>query len=110
MLPDITLTADAGLQNPALNAAVLTLSGTGFALSLGASLVHTIFDGGLLKAKTAETEAREEELLAAYRAAALAAFAITWLAKRQIGGYTGDVLGAAQQAAEIAVLLALCAR
>jgi len=74
MLPDITLTADAGLQNPALNAAVLTLSGTGFALSLGASLVHTIFDGGLLKAKTAETEAREEELLAAYRAAALAAF------------------------------------
>ena len=40
-------------------------------------------------------------------AAALAAFAVTQLAKRQIGGYTGDVLGAAQQAAEIAVLLAL---
>lgn len=74
MLPDISLTAGAGLQNPALNAAVLTLGGTGFALNLGASLVHTIFDGGLLKAKTAETEAREEELLAAYRAAVLAAF------------------------------------
>lgn len=74
MLPDITLTADAGLQNPALNAAVLTLGGTGFALTLGSSLVHTIFDGGLLKAKTAETEAREEELLAAYRAAVIAAF------------------------------------
>ncbi len=50
------------------------------------------------------------QLLSADIAAALAAFAITWLAKRQIGGYTGDVLGAAQQAAEIAVLLALCAR
>ena len=74
MLPDITLTADAGLQNPALNAAVLTLGGTGFALNLGASLVHTIFDGGLLKAKTAQAEAREEELLAAYRAVVLAAF------------------------------------
>jgi outer membrane protein, multidrug efflux system len=74
MLPDINLTAAAGLQNPALNAAILTLGGTGFALNLGASVVHTIFDGGLLKAKTAETEAREEELLAAYRAAVIAAF------------------------------------
>ncbi len=43
-------------------------------------------------------------------AAAAAAFAVTRLAERQIGGYTGDVLGAAQQAAEIAVLLALCAK
>ncbi len=42
-------------------------------------------------------------------AAALAAFAVTRLADRQIGGYTGDVLGAAQQAAEIAFLLALSA-
>ncbi|MFY9832246.1 MAG: adenosylcobinamide-GDP ribazoletransferase, partial [Methylocystis sp.] len=50
------------------------------------------------------------QLLSADIAAALAAFAITWLAKRQIGGYTGDVLGAAQQAAEIAVLLALSAK
>ena len=77
MLPSITLTADAGVQNPALNAAVLTLGGTGFALTLGASLVHTIFDGGKLEAKAAETEAREEELLAAYRAAAIAAFSDT---------------------------------
>jgi adenosylcobinamide-GDP ribazoletransferase len=39
--------------------------------------------------------------------AALAAFAATaMLARRQIGGYTGDVLGAAQQVAEAAVLLA----
>jgi adenosylcobinamide-GDP ribazoletransferase len=50
------------------------------------------------------------QLIGADIAAALAAFAVTRLAERQIGGYTGDVLGAAQQAAEIAVLLALCAR
>jgi adenosylcobinamide-GDP ribazoletransferase len=50
------------------------------------------------------------QVLSADIAAALAAFAVTRLAERQIGGYTGDVLGAAQQAAEIAALLALCAR
>jgi len=49
-------------------------------------------------------------VLCANLAAALAAFAVARLAERQIGGYTGDVLGAAQQAAEIAVLLALCAQ
>jgi len=42
--------------------------------------------------------------------AALAAAAVTGiLAVRQIGGYTGDVLGAVQQAAEVAVLLAAVA-
>jgi len=74
MLPGVSLTASGGLQNPALNAAVLTLGGTGLGLSLGAALVQTIFDGGRLEAKTAETQAREEELLAAYRAAVIAAF------------------------------------
>ena len=29
-----------------------------------------------------------------------------WLAQRRLGGYTGDVLGAAQQIAEICVLIA----
>jgi len=74
MLPNITLTADAGIQNPALNAAVLTLENTGLSLTLGAALTQTLFDGGKLQAKTAEAEARELELLAAYRAAVLAAF------------------------------------
>lgn len=36
-----------------------------------------------------------------------AAIGVSKLAERQIGGYTGDVLGAAQQAAEIAILAAL---
>lgn len=41
--------------------------------------------------------------------AALAAIGVSLLAQRQIGGYTGDVMGAAQQAAEIVVLAALSA-
>ena len=50
------------------------------------------------------------QVIGANLAAALAAYAVARLAERQIGGYTGDVLGAAQQTAEIAALLALCAR
>jgi adenosylcobinamide-GDP ribazoletransferase len=42
--------------------------------------------------------------------AALCAAAVAWLAKRQIGGQTGDVLGAAEQVAETGVLLLLAAR
>ncbi|MCW2235872.1 adenosylcobinamide-GDP ribazoletransferase [Azospirillum canadense] len=41
--------------------------------------------------------------------AALAGAAVAWQARRQIGGHTGDVFGAAQQATEAAVLLALAA-
>ena len=32
---------------------------------------------------------------------------MAWIAKRQIGGFTGDVLGATQQVSDIAVLLFL---
>jgi len=42
-------------------------------------------------------------------AGALAAGLVAWLARVQIGGYTGDVLGAMQQAAETAVLLTVVA-
>jgi adenosylcobinamide-GDP ribazoletransferase len=41
-------------------------------------------------------------------AAAATGFAI--VAQRQIGGQTGDVLGAAEQVCEVAVLLTLAAR
>jgi adenosylcobinamide-GDP ribazoletransferase len=42
---------------------------------------------------------------AALLAGAGAAFVVAWLARRQIGGHTGDVLGAVQQLTEIGVLL-----
>ena len=40
---------------------------------------------------------------------ALSAAAAIWLARTNIGGYTGDVLGAGEQIAETAVLIALAA-
>jgi len=73
LFPNVSLTAGGGLQNPALNAAVLTLPGTGATLNLGASLIQVIFDHGRLRAMRAEAKAKDEELLAAYRAAILAA-------------------------------------
>ncbi|MBN9544871.1 MAG: efflux transporter outer membrane subunit [Alphaproteobacteria bacterium] len=73
-LPDITLTANGGVAYPALAAAIDTLPGTGLAAGIGASLVQSIFDNGKIQGRIDETKAREEELLAAYRAAAIAAF------------------------------------
>jgi adenosylcobinamide-GDP ribazoletransferase len=46
-----------------------------------------------------------EAAAAALLAGAGAAFVVAWLARRQIGGHTGDVLGAVQQLSEIGVLL-----
>lgn len=48
--------------------------------------------------------------LAAMLVTAIGAGAVGWLAMRQIGGVTGDVLGAAEQAGETLVLLLLAAR
>jgi len=42
--------------------------------------------------------------------AGLSGLAIAWLALRQIGGRTGDVLGGAEQVAETAILVLLAAR
>jgi len=47
--------------------------------------------------------------LMAIAAAVIAVAAVLWLADRQIGGVTGDVLGAQQQTAEAAVLIAAAA-
>jgi NodT family efflux transporter outer membrane factor (OMF) lipoprotein len=73
LFPSLNLTAAGGLQNPALNAAVISLSGAGPTLSLGASITQSIFDHGRLKALRAEADAKDEELIDAYRAAILAA-------------------------------------
>ena len=71
LFPSLTLTAAGGVQNPALNAAVISLSGAGPTLNLGASITQTIFDRGRLRAVRAEAQAKEEELVAAYSAAIL---------------------------------------
>jgi len=73
-LPNITLTANGGVAYPALAAAINTLPGLGLAAGAGATLAQVIFDGGRTEGKIEESRAREEELLAAYRAAVIASF------------------------------------
>jgi outer membrane protein, multidrug efflux system len=73
MLPSLTLTAAGGIQNPAMNAAVTALTGTGPGLNLGAGLMQSIFDHGRLRAVRDESRAKDAELLASYRQAILAA-------------------------------------
>lgn len=72
MFPSLSLTAGAGVQNPALPATVLTIPGVGPSFLLGANLVQPIFDHGRLRAQRDEVQAREIELLAAYRASIVA--------------------------------------
>ena len=73
-LPDISLTANAGVAYPAVNAAINALSGTGFSTQAGATVLQAVFDGGKIEGKIEESKAREEELLGAYRAAVIASF------------------------------------
>jgi outer membrane protein TolC len=73
MFPSLNLTGSAGVQNPALPAAVLTIGGVGPSFALGANLVQPIFDHGRLRAQRDEVAARNRELLSAYRASILAA-------------------------------------
>jgi outer membrane protein, multidrug efflux system len=74
MFPSLSLTAGAGVQNPALPATVLTIPGVGPSFALGAGLVQPIFDHGRLRAQRDEVQAKEMELLLAYRSAIIAAF------------------------------------
>lgn len=73
LFPSLTLTANGGIQNPAVQAAVTTITGTGHSLDLGISLIQAIFDGGQRRAVREEADAKAQELLAAYRSAILAA-------------------------------------
>ena len=72
MFPSLTLTAAGGVQNPALPATVLTIPGVGPSYSAIAGLTQPIFDHGRLAAQRDEALAREQELLATYRAAIIA--------------------------------------
>ena len=118
----------AGLLGPWAAAAALVAAG-----SLSRGLLPTVMyllpparDGGL--AKKAGRPSRDGAVTAALlgsmvalvflgqvaglwaiAGAGAAVAAMAWLARRQIGGQTGDVLGAAQQVAEMAVLAAAAA-
>ncbi len=64
---------------------------------------------GLLLAAAASAMLPLRAALPCILCAAIAAAAVSALAKRQVGGYTGDILGAAEVAAECAVLCAVTA-
>lgn len=83
---DNGLGATAG--QPARNAALI---------ALGIALVLALIGAGISVG------------LSAAIAAGVIAIAVAWLAQRQIGGQTGDVLGAIEQGAETAALLAVAA-
>src|SRR5439155_8698267 len=72
LLPSITLTGTAGLASSALLS--FASSGATTALTIAASLLQPIFDGGKLRGQKAIAESRERELVETYRKAILSAF------------------------------------
>jgi outer membrane protein TolC len=73
LYPSLSLTASGGVANPAVNAAVNVLAGTGWSLTAGGTLVQTIFDAGRRRAVIRESEAKQEELVANYHSSILSA-------------------------------------
>jgi NodT family efflux transporter outer membrane factor (OMF) lipoprotein len=73
LFPSLSLTAAGGVANPAVNAAVNVLAGTGWSLTAGATLVQTIFDAGRRRAVIQEATAKQEELVANYHGSILSA-------------------------------------
>jgi len=73
LFPSLSLTATGGVANPAVNAAVNVLAGTGWSVTAGATLVQTIFDAGRRRAVIQEATAKQEELVANYQSSILSA-------------------------------------
>lgn len=71
------------------------------------ALRRALYIGGAIACLPLLGGATLAQTVVAQLAALGGALGVSKLAERQIGGYTGDVLGAAQQAAEIGVLVAL---
>ena len=86
-----------------------TASGSGLAASAGRPEILDVLLGLAIAVALALILAGAAAMLAMTCAAAVAAFAVAALAQRRLRGYTGDCLGAVQQAAEVAGLLAVTA-
>ncbi len=99
LLPLLLLPSARPVGLGALAGADLPKGRVGFALALAA----------LLAAMPLATGAGLSQVVAAAAAAGCAAGCVVLLARGQIGGQTGDVAGAAQQASEIAMLVAFTA-
>jgi NodT family efflux transporter outer membrane factor (OMF) lipoprotein len=73
LFPSLSLTASGGIQDPGVQAIFLTLAGSGYSIAMGANLLQPIFDAGRRRGAVAAAAARQQELIAGYRAAILAA-------------------------------------
>ena len=73
LYPSLSLTLQGGLANPAVNAAVNSLSGVGPSLNLGGALTQPLFDAGRLRSQSREAQAKEQEALTSYKGALVAA-------------------------------------
>ncbi len=106
----LAMTAVGAMSRAAMPVVMLALpraSSTGLGSAAGKpAVVDTAFGiglSGLLAVLLLEPAGAVAILLAAF----ISTFAVAALARRRLGGYTGDILGAVQQTAEIAALLAL---
>ena len=107
LFPSISLTGSGGLASASLTGLIANPA-TSF--SFGLSLAQTIFDAGRLTAQSDEARAREQELILAYRGAAITAFsevetslgAIAHLTDQEI--YQTEQVAQSQQAFDIAQL------
>jgi NodT family efflux transporter outer membrane factor (OMF) lipoprotein len=69
--PQIGLTGSGGFTSAALST---LFTGSGFGWSIGASLLQTIFDGGLLEGQFDLSKAQQQELVSTYQSTVLNAF------------------------------------
>ncbi len=79
--PQIGLTGSAGFESTALSS---LFNPSAFAWSVGASLLQTIFNGGLHAAQSDLAKAKETQLVATYRKTVLTAFSNTETALGQV--------------------------
>lgn len=75
LFPSLSLSLAGGVQNPAIQAGVLTLPGAGPALNLSGAIIQSIFDAGQRRAAISEAAAAEDALLVGYHSAIVAALA-----------------------------------
>lgn len=108
----MAMMAVGAVSRAAMPAAMLALpkaTSTGLGAAAGKPAAFDVLVGILLSALLALAVLDFAGAVAIFLAAAIAAFAVAALARRRLGGYTGDVLGALQQLSEIAALLTLAA-
>ena len=95
---------------PAAMYAMSSARPDGLGAAAGAPRLRSVIAGALIGILIGMAALGPMRGAIALGAMSLAALLVGRLAQRQIGGYTGDVLGALQQAGEIVMLLAAAAR